>query len=299
MELMFGSFLFRALVLCGALYLVAKDEADFEFRKVALVTAGITIGTTLIDILLDPYVGLFTFLFDAAFMTWMVCKFCWAPVKKAALVTVLFFAVNIGFKVGLGFALIAMGVSATNSAADAPIDQESAEADDMYQQLVGQYENVGTMPASIASAKTPAEMQKAIVAEMERAKNETAQLVAQQRPRAAVTPVAPTATPVAIAAPAPIPVPEPVAPTAAPPVVAAAAAEAPPVQRDPFVPPKPLGPKPKVTAVMSGPGGKSVAMVGNEMVEEGGVVQTVPGDLLSRWRLARFKNGQPVWEPAK
>lgn len=45
MELMIGGIFLKALVLCGILFLVARHEADFKFKKVVWVTCGITFGS--------------------------------------------------------------------------------------------------------------------------------------------------------------------------------------------------------------------------------------------------------------
>ena len=42
----------NAFVLCGLLFLVARHEADFEFSKVAIVSAVISLGNTLLPGLL-------------------------------------------------------------------------------------------------------------------------------------------------------------------------------------------------------------------------------------------------------
>ncbi|MFH0879837.1 MAG: hypothetical protein V2A34_09005 [Lentisphaerota bacterium] len=96
----------NAFVLCGILFLVARHEADFEFAKVAMVSAFISLGNILLPGLLFlslqqlglqgmPAFGIWvagSLLMITAFFIFMIMKFCWVSFPKALLVLVLFMA---------------------------------------------------------------------------------------------------------------------------------------------------------------------------------------------------------------
>lgn len=81
---------FNALVLCGLLYLFARDYADYEFHKVAIVAAVISVGVKLLQWTLAPYLEAWVALPMAAFIIYMLMKFCWVTLKQAVLILVLF-----------------------------------------------------------------------------------------------------------------------------------------------------------------------------------------------------------------
>lgn len=130
MELMIVEILFKALILAAILYIVARHEADFEFSKVAMVVAGITLGTFLIDALLTPKIGLFSVIPSIAFVTYMVVKFCWVRVWKGLIVTIIFIAINIG----LNFAVLALFRDA-GKAGDEVLDRANQEQEENLKEL--------------------------------------------------------------------------------------------------------------------------------------------------------------------
>jgi len=113
MLLGFIKFFIRAGVLTGLLYWLARDEADFEFSKVLLVVSLIGLAAFVMDMIflmsmlglvtdssplveISPFMGLLIRMglrvgIGFGFVLFVVVKFCWVPLKKAVLVTILFF----------------------------------------------------------------------------------------------------------------------------------------------------------------------------------------------------------------
>ena len=85
----------KAFLLLILLYIVARDEADFEFRKVTMVTAGIVLGAVILDAVLTRFVGIFTLIPIIAFVVFMVMKFCWVRFWRSLLVVIPFLILNI------------------------------------------------------------------------------------------------------------------------------------------------------------------------------------------------------------
>lgn len=82
--------MFNALVLCALLYLFARDTADYEFQKVAIVAACILVGNKVLQWTLAPYLDAFVALPMAAFTLFMLVRFCWVTVRQAVLILILF-----------------------------------------------------------------------------------------------------------------------------------------------------------------------------------------------------------------
>ena len=85
----------KAFLLCILIYIVAREEADYEFRKVTMVTAGIILGAVILDAALTRYIGLLTLLPIAVFVVFMVMQFCWLRFWQALLVAIPFLILNI------------------------------------------------------------------------------------------------------------------------------------------------------------------------------------------------------------
>ena len=135
--------LFKAGILCLLLYLVARHEADYSFTKVAMVTAGITLGNLLMEVFLRHYIGWLTIIPIAGFVIFMLMQFCWLSFKKAVLVTVPFLAVCI---------LLAMGVTALQQHADAALDNalgvRPGDQEEMKEIMKFYQQNFGGLPSS-------------------------------------------------------------------------------------------------------------------------------------------------------
>jgi hypothetical protein len=101
MELMLGEIFLDAGILCVILFLVAKHEADYSFAKVAMVTAGIGLGSFLIHIFLFDKIGWLSLLVIFALASVMIKVFCWLSFPKTILVVALFCMFQIGTKFGM------------------------------------------------------------------------------------------------------------------------------------------------------------------------------------------------------
>jgi len=155
MELMIAEILIKAAVLAGILYFIAKDEADFDFQKVAMVVAGITLGTFCIDTVFlfsmfglfaeeSPFLGLILriglrFAANFVFVLIMIVKFCWVSVKKGILATILFFVFNSILVFGVQFTMAALSRS-VDEAGGSLMDRqmsETLEAAQMAKEMLG------------------------------------------------------------------------------------------------------------------------------------------------------------------
>lgn len=85
----------KAFLLLILLYIVAREEADFDFRKVTMITAGIVLGAVILDAVLTRFIGLFTLIPIAAFIVFMVMQFCWVRFWRSLLVAIPFLVLNI------------------------------------------------------------------------------------------------------------------------------------------------------------------------------------------------------------
>ena len=100
LELMLIEVFVKAFVLCGLLYLIAKHEADYGFQKVAMVTAGLALGSVLIDATVAPHLGPWTAIVHVAFIAFMLMSFCWISLGKTLIVVVLFSGVHFAIAFG-------------------------------------------------------------------------------------------------------------------------------------------------------------------------------------------------------
>lgn len=127
----------KAFLLLILLYIVARDEADYEFRKVTMVTAAIILGITLIDATLTHLIGLLALLPMAVFIVFMVMQFCWVRFWNALLIAVPFLMLNV---------MITTAVSSFHQKANQAIarglqgpvsENDMKEAIDFFKQSVG------------------------------------------------------------------------------------------------------------------------------------------------------------------
>lgn len=102
----------KAFLLLILLYIVARDEADFEFRKVTMVTAGIVLGAVILDATLTRFIGLLTLVPIAVLIVFMVMQFCWVRFWRSLLVAIPFLILNI---------MISTAVTDFNQKADSAI----------------------------------------------------------------------------------------------------------------------------------------------------------------------------------
>lgn len=111
-----GQIFLEAGVLCFLLFLVARHEADYSFAKVAMVTAGITTGSLLIEGLLSEKLGPWTVVPVVGFVIFMLMTFCWVSFGRSLLVVVLFGCVHVA---------LAMGVSALSARLESRLAEQS------------------------------------------------------------------------------------------------------------------------------------------------------------------------------
>ncbi len=101
MELLFIEIFVNAAVLCLILFLIAKHEADYSFQKVAMTTAGISLGSFLIHVFLFDKIGWYSLILMFAFSAIMIKTFCWISLGKTLIVIAIFCTFQIGGKVGI------------------------------------------------------------------------------------------------------------------------------------------------------------------------------------------------------
>jgi len=102
-----GKVFFDALILCLLLYVVARQEADYSFQKVAMVVAGTALGNLLILVSarehLSPVSQVWVLpLIEVGFSAFMIMTFCWISFWKSILVVTLFSVMHIGFGLAMG-----------------------------------------------------------------------------------------------------------------------------------------------------------------------------------------------------
>jgi len=83
-------FCLSALLLFALLYLFARHTADYDFRKVILVTILITVAVKASQYALAPYLGAAIAVPLAALVVWALRRFCWVTLKQAVVITLLF-----------------------------------------------------------------------------------------------------------------------------------------------------------------------------------------------------------------
>lgn len=159
MELMVGEIFLKALVLCGILFFIARHEADFEFRKLVLVTCGITLGNFALEAFLAPALAEFmpflastavTFLLAIAFVTFMLVRFCWVRLWKGIVVTIIFMAFSVGLS--MAGAMLAAKLNQSIEEAGGPVmEQNNKEALAMFQEMVEQSSSEMMRQATVES----------------------------------------------------------------------------------------------------------------------------------------------------
>ena len=93
--------LIKAGVLWLILYLSAKDEADLDFTKLAIIAGILMFAFYLEEALLKKYIGMWTTLPLAALVVYLLVQYCWVSLRKALPVAAIFVAVDIGLNMGV------------------------------------------------------------------------------------------------------------------------------------------------------------------------------------------------------
>ncbi len=109
MSLILAEVFIKALLLCGLLYLIARHEADYSFSKVAMVTAGLMLGSVIIEATVAPHFGIWTALVHVAFITFMIMTFCWTTLWKTLAIVSIYTIIHfvLAFLGGLAVAYLA------------------------------------------------------------------------------------------------------------------------------------------------------------------------------------------------
>jgi len=148
-QIFLEAFLLRLILL-----LVARHEADHSFAKVAMVTAGITLGGFLIEVLTTEHLGAFTLIPVLAFVAFMLMTFCWVRFGKSILVVILFSGFHILLSIGATTISQRVSKSVSKSvAAQLPVKEEDYKmAKEFMDQVFGQAEPA---PPSDAQPQSP------------------------------------------------------------------------------------------------------------------------------------------------
>ena len=156
-EIAIADIFLKAFILCGLLYFFAKHEADYDFAKVAMVTAGILLGSFVLQIVLEKHIGIFTIIPVTAFVIWMLMQFCWLSLPKAVLVTVAFTAVTLGVDFARGKLLGGMQekVEKDGNTTRDLIDKQNEEGMQVIRELnesTARMEGAGAAPSPFEAA---------------------------------------------------------------------------------------------------------------------------------------------------
>ena len=124
----------QAGVLSLLMFLLARWESDFSFSKVFAVASAISLGLLVLDIALLSQIGLFVVFVDMGFIALMLVKFCWLPVRKAVLVTLIYCV----FLVGQFFATVYINNKIMGSTAGAmsDLDEQSEYMQEIQQAMI-------------------------------------------------------------------------------------------------------------------------------------------------------------------
>ncbi len=148
--MMVGQVIVQAAILCLILYVVAKHEADYSFPKVAMVTAGTTVGSFFIQILLHDHIGGWTAIPVIGFIAFMLMTFCWISFWKSLIVVAVYVGVHMGFSLLAAMLLASLLGGGTF--------QEPTEMEEAYDELARTLEEVppSEVPAEQPEATKPA-----------------------------------------------------------------------------------------------------------------------------------------------
>lgn len=279
----------KAFLLCILLYIVARDEADFEFRKVTMVTAGIVLGAVILDAVLTRFIGLFTLIPIAAFIVFMVMQFCWVRFWRSLLVAVPFLMLNI---------MISTSVASFRQKADAAIArglQGPVSEKDTKEALLFLKQSFGDNTFQVPLKKEPPKME------------ESLDQVLLKALIAGITSKKPLFKP-----PGDGKLPQ-SAPNGAKIEVRtninfkaqehgekpAGLKDIPPEQASNFPDWREAGKKLSLKGVLIGKDGVRVAIVNNQMVKEGECVQVEHKKMIYRWRAKFIRDKGVSWEPVE
>jgi len=279
----------KAFLLLILLYIVAREEADFDFRKLTMVTAAIVLGAVILDAALTRFIGLLTLIPILALIVFMVMKFCWVRFWRSLLVGIPFLILSI---------MISTSVATFRQKADMAMSrglQGPVSEKDMQEALSFlRQQNDGApfpMPSKMEAPKTDPTLDQVLMDQVFKrifagiksinpAGAKTAPAVNQnQEIKGAAAGAGPKAPP-AVASPA---VPEEEAPKTLARVEDWQGA----------------GKKINVKGTLLGKDGVRVAIVNNQMVREGEFVRVEHNNIIYRWRAGTIREKGVSWEPVE
>lgn len=126
-EIMLAEVFVKAAVLCLLLYLFARGEADFNFRKVSMVTAGLTLGSLLLEGLLKDHLGVFVLLPIVILTVLILMQFCWVTWWQALLVALPFVGVSLGMSLVTADLTARSGAAFTRSLTRSAVTRDDVE----------------------------------------------------------------------------------------------------------------------------------------------------------------------------
>lgn len=91
------SIIVNSLVLCAAMYLIARHEAEISLPIVLMITVGVSI----VGAILSMFIGPLGFLVSMALLAWAVHQFCYLSWPKASLVAVIYLVTNVILTLGM------------------------------------------------------------------------------------------------------------------------------------------------------------------------------------------------------
>lgn len=276
----------KAFLLLLLIYIVARDEADFDFRKITMVTAALTLGAVVLDAVLTRFIGAFTLIPIAALAAFMVMKFCWVRFGRSLLIVIPFLVINI---------MISSSIGSFHKKADAamtrglmgPISEEDMQV------ALSMYQDGGRSNRFAAALqRKPPEVQatadQIIVRKlmgMLLAGKTTFKKPVEFKIKSGPAPARPAAPAPAAAAP-PAAAVAPPQKMAAPPAEKAAAEEQ-WQEAEKLI---------RLKGVMVGSDGVRVAMVNSQMVREGELFQVEFKQRIYRWRAGSIRENKISWE---
>ncbi len=271
----------QALIIMALLFIFARQEADFEYSTVLLVTCGTIAGNAILALLLFEHLGIFVAIPVFFFTCWLLVKFCWVSWPKGLLITFLYFLIFIGIEVGksyyqFGHLAWNFDSGSKTNAVQSTYEKNMNEGMDAVKEL-----NQGAMRMMEAARGRATNLHAAVSTNNAVTMTNAAAVTAtpQAAPLAGL-PAAPPTLSAALTTPAPPPLAVPgVAPAATDWTMAKSQL--------------------RIRGWMSGSKNGRTAMVNDQMVSVGGEVFVDYNGLRYSWRLAALNGYQPQWEPLR
>jgi hypothetical protein len=91
------SIIISTLVLCAAMYLIARHEAEISLPVILMICVGVNVIGGLLGLMIGPFALLVTI----ALLAWSLQKFCYLGWSKAFTVTGIYLVTNVLLAFGL------------------------------------------------------------------------------------------------------------------------------------------------------------------------------------------------------